>query len=120
LRNLSGTPQGNLHDRRVHFTLRAEAELRQAIHEDAMSMLKKIELNGSNTNDAIVPFDTQYLVRVCGRWRAGTFAQQWHGLTFVNYGSGGIELEAIDEVYEITEAVVDTAATLPVAYLEYA
>jgi len=41
-----------------------------------MPMLKRIDLNGSNTNDAIVAFDTQYLVRVCGRWRAGTFAQQ--------------------------------------------
>jgi len=85
-----------------------------------MPMLKKIELNGSNTNDAIVPFDTQYLVRVCGRWRAGTFAQQRYGLSFVNYGSDGIELEAIDEVYEITEDVVVPAATLPIAYLEYA
>lgn len=85
-----------------------------------MPMLKRIELNGSNTNDAIVAFDIQYLVRVCGRWRAGTFVQQWYGLSFANYGSDGIALEAIDEVYEITEDVVASAAALPVAYLEYA
>ena len=85
-----------------------------------MPMLKRIDLNGSNTNDAIVAFDTQYLVRVCGRWRAGTFVQQWYGLSFANYGSDGIELEAIDEVYEITEDVAATAETLPIAYLEYA
>ncbi|HEY7685596.1 MAG TPA: hypothetical protein VH833_05750 [Gemmatimonadales bacterium] len=85
-----------------------------------MPMLKRIELNGSNTNDAIVAFDTQYLVSVCGRWRAGTFVQQWYGLCFANYGSDGIELESIDAVYEITEDVVATTGNLPAAYLEYA
>jgi hypothetical protein len=82
--------------------------------------LKKIQLNGSNTNDAIVPFETQYLVRVCGRWRAGTFDRQWYGLNFTAYGSEGIELEAIDEVYEITEDVLDTSLTLPALFLENA
>lgn len=83
-----------------------------------MVTLRKIELNGSNTNDVIVPFETQYLVHVCGRWRAGTFDQQWYGLNFTNYGSGGIELEAIDEVYEIADmALLETTPPLPTAYL---
>lgn len=85
-----------------------------------MMTLKKIQLNSSNTNDAIVPFETQYLVRVCGRWRAGTFDRQWYGLNFTAYGSEGIELEAIDEVYEITEDVLDTSLTLPTLFLENA
>jgi hypothetical protein len=82
--------------------------------------LKRIELNGSNTNDAIVPFESQYLVRVYGRWRAGTFDRQWYGLNFTGYGSEGIALEAIDEVYEITEDVLDASPSLPVAFLENA
>ena len=64
-----------------------------------MLTLKHIELNGSNTNDAIVPYESQYLVRVYGLWRAGSFDRQWYGLNFTNYGSEGIELEAVDDVY---------------------
>ena len=83
-----------------------------------MLTLKHIELNGTNTNDAIVPYDGQYLVRVYGRWRAGSFDRQWYGLNFTHYGPEGIELEAIDDVYEITENVVDDVTTLPMAYLQ--
>jgi hypothetical protein len=85
-----------------------------------MVTLKKIQLNGSNTNDAIVPFEHQYLVCVCGRWRAGTFDQQWYGLNFTAYGSEGMELEAIDEVYEITDDVLDAAPVIPAHFLENA
>jgi hypothetical protein len=85
-----------------------------------MTTLKKIRLNGSNTNDTIVPFEKQYLVNVCGRWRAGTFDSQWFGLNFTNYGSEGIELEALDEVYEIADETAEVTTGLPAAYLEYA
>ena len=60
-----------------------------------MPMLKRIELNGSNTNDVIVPLETQYLVSVCGCWHAGAFDRQWYGLNFTNYGSEGIALEVL-------------------------
>ena len=83
-----------------------------------MLALKRIGLNGTNANDAIVPYEAQYLVRVHGRWRAGTFDCQWYGLNFTNYGSEGIELEAIDDVYEITENVADEVTTLPVDYVQ--
>lgn len=83
-----------------------------------MLTLKHIELNGTNTNDGIVPYEAQYLVRVYGRWRAGTFDRQWYGLNFTKYGSEGLELEAIDEVYEIAESVADESTILPVAYLQ--
>jgi hypothetical protein len=83
-----------------------------------MALLRKIELNGTNANDAIVPYDAQYLVKVCGRWRAGIFDRQWFGLNFSNYGSSGIELEAIDEVYEVTEDAVNDTSALPVEYLQ--
>lgn len=83
-----------------------------------MPMLKRIALNGSNANDAIVPFENQYLVLVGGRWRAGTFDRQWFGLNFSNYGSEGVELGAVDEVYEIAEEVLSGTTALPEAYLE--
>ena len=83
-----------------------------------MPRLKQIDLNGTNANDAIVPYEVQYLVKVHGRWRAGTFHSQWFGLTFTNYGSEGMELEAIDEVHEITEDVIDSTAALPTQYLQ--
>lgn len=83
-----------------------------------MVKLRPVELNGTNTNDAIVPYEVEYLIKVHGRWRAGTFDRQWYGLNFVNYGSEGIELEAIDEVYEIIAAVGEDIPTLPVDYLQ--
>lgn len=83
-----------------------------------MALLRKIELNGTNANDAIVPYEAQYLVKVCGRWRAGTFDRQWYGLNFTNYGSSGIELEAIDELYEVTEEAVNETNALPAEYLQ--
>lgn len=85
-----------------------------------MALLRQINLNGTNANDAIAPYEGQYLVKVCGRWRAGTFDRQWYGLNFTNYGSEGIELEAIDEVYEILDAQQAGAAALalPVEYLQ--
>lgn len=83
-----------------------------------MISLKRIDLNGTNTNDAIVPYETQYLVKVCGRWRAGVFDRQWYGLNFSNYGSEGIELEEIDEVFAITEDVLDETSVLPLEYLQ--
>jgi hypothetical protein len=86
--------------------------------ETAMVALKRIDLNGTNTNDTIVAYETQYLVKVCGRWRAGTFDRQWYGLNFSNYGSEGIELEAIDEVYAITEDAMGETSALPLEYLQ--
>lgn len=83
-----------------------------------MVKLRRVELNGTNTNDAIVPFEVEYLTRVHGRWRAGTFDRQWYGLNFTNYGSTGIELEAIEEVYEIVAEVGDDVPTIPVEYLQ--
>jgi hypothetical protein len=85
-----------------------------------MALLRQVNLNGTNANDAIVPYDAQYLVKVCGRWRAGAFDRQWYGLNFTNYGSEGIELEAIDEVYEIIDArsAADEALGLPAEYLQ--
>lgn len=85
-----------------------------------MALLKHVNLNGTNANDSIVPYDAQYLVKVCGRWRAGAFDRQWYGLNFTNYGSEGIELEAIDEVYEIVEAASAGGAApgIPVEYLQ--
>lgn len=85
-----------------------------------MARLRQINLNGTSANDAIVPYEGQYLVKVCGRWRAGTFDRQWYGLNFTNYGSEGIELEAIDEVYEIVDAGLAgaEAVALPANYLQ--
>jgi len=85
-----------------------------------MALLRQINLNGTNANDAIVPYEGQYLVKVCGRWRAGTFDRQWYGLNFTNYGSEGIELEAIDEVYEIVTQVGEDLPTIPAHYVENA
>ena len=83
-----------------------------------MIRLKQVDLNGTNANDAIVPYEVEYLVSVCGRWRAGTFDRQWYGLNFTNYGSEGIELEAIDEVYEIAAETAGEVPIIPADYLQ--
>jgi hypothetical protein len=43
-------------------------------------------------------------VRVEGRWYEGSFSRQWFGWNFDDFGTSGIQLNLLDEVFEIVTA----------------
>ena len=62
--------------------------------------LKKIPVGGSSESSQISP-RRRYRVKIEGTWHEGTFSKQWFGWRFDNYGESGIQLNLIDEVYEV-------------------
>lgn len=66
--------------------------------------LKKIPV-GTSSESSHISARKRYRVKIDGSWYEGTFSRQWFGWQFDNYGSG-IQLNLIDEVYEIVQ---DTA-----------
>jgi hypothetical protein len=62
--------------------------------------LKRIPVGSSSTSSMIDP-RKRYRVRIEDRWYEGTFSKQWFGWNFEDYGSSGIQLNLIDEVFEI-------------------
>jgi hypothetical protein len=66
--------------------------------------LKKIPVGSSSESSHISP-RKRYRVKIEGRWYEGAFTKEWFGWKFDAYGSSGRQLNLIDEVYEIAEAV---------------
>ena len=62
--------------------------------------LKKIPV-GTSSESRHIDSRKRYRVRIQGRWYEGCFSKQWFGWQFENYGSSGLQLNLIDEVYEI-------------------
>ena len=69
--------------------------------------LKPIPLTESSISPHIVTHK-RYRVRIEGRWYEGSFSKQWFGWQFDEYGSSGIQLNLIDEVYEIVSPPLRT------------
>ena len=67
------------------------------------SKLKKIPVGTSSTSSHINS-RKRYRVKIEGRWYEGTFSKQWFGWRFDDYGTAGMQLNLIDEVYEIVPA----------------
>lgn len=44
-----------------------------------------------------------YLVKIYGQWFAGQFSRERYGLSFINWGCGGIQLDSIDLIYELCQ-----------------
>jgi hypothetical protein len=40
-------------------------------------------------------------VKIEGKWYIGSFSKQWFGWKFEGYGNSGMQLNMIDQVYEI-------------------
>ncbi|HZE98509.1 MAG TPA: hypothetical protein VE981_15865 [Planctomycetota bacterium] len=66
----------------------------------ADATLKKIAVGGTSTS-ALIDSRKRYRIRVGDEWFEGSFSKQWFGWQFDNYGSSGIQLNLIDEVYEM-------------------
>ena len=61
--------------------------------------LKRIVV-GSSSKSGDIASRKRYRVRIDGEWYEGQFSKQWFGWQFDGYRSG-IQLNLIDEVYEI-------------------
>ena len=66
----------------------------------AGKQLKKIPVGATSECSQIAP-KKRYRVRIDERWYEGSFSKQWFGWKFEDYGTNGIQLNLIDEVYEI-------------------
>ena len=65
--------------------------------------LRKIRV-GSSSQSSEIHSMKRYRVRIDGRWYEGSFSKQWFGWNFDGYGASGIQLNLIDEVFEIVPA----------------
>ena len=62
--------------------------------------LKKIPV-GSSSESSHIDSRKRYRVKIDGKWYEGSFSKQWFGWKFEGYGSSGMQLNMIDQVYEI-------------------
>ena len=62
--------------------------------------LKKVRV-GTSSESSDINSRKHYRVRIEGGWYEGSFRKEWFGWKFDGYGSSGIQLNLIDEVYEI-------------------
>jgi hypothetical protein len=62
--------------------------------------LKKIPLGTSSLNSHI-DSRKRYRVRIDGKWYEGGFSKAWFGWSFDGYRGTGMQLNLIEEVYEI-------------------
>lgn len=62
--------------------------------------LKSIRLDGTCHNKAITG-KKRYLAYVSGDWYLGRFHKEWYGWNFDGWGGTGIQLDALDKVYEV-------------------
>ena len=62
--------------------------------------LRKIPV-GSSSESSHIDSRKRYRVKIEGRWYEGSFSKQWFGWRFDGYGSSGMQLNLIEQVYEI-------------------
>ena len=62
--------------------------------------LKKIPV-GSSSESSHIDSRKKYRVKIEGKWYEGSFTKQWFGWQFEGYGNSGMQLNMIDQVYEI-------------------
>jgi hypothetical protein len=62
--------------------------------------LKKIPV-GSSSESSHIHSGKRYRVKIQGAWYEGRFTKQWFGWKFEDFGTSGMQLNLIDEVYEI-------------------
>ncbi len=65
-----------------------------------VSRLKEIRV-GSSSESADISSQKRYRVRIDSKWHEGAFRKYWFGWKFEDFGTSGMQLNLIDEVYEI-------------------
>jgi hypothetical protein len=68
----------------------------------AKRKLKKIPVGTSSESSHINP-RRRYRVQIDGKWFEGVFTKRWFGWCFEGPGTSGVQLNLIDQVYEIVE-----------------
>lgn len=66
----------------------------------AKRSLRKVPL-GSSSVSSHIQSTKRYRIRVDDAWYEGSFSKRWFGWNFDDYGTDGIQLNMIDEVFEI-------------------
>jgi hypothetical protein len=74
--------------------------------------LKRIVVGSSSENSSINPH-RKYRVRIGPRWYEGSFAKRWFGWLFLEFGETGMQLNLIDEVFEMPRVVLVRAPAKP-------
>jgi len=62
--------------------------------------LKRIVV-GSSCETSSISSQRQYLVRIGQDWHEGAFTKRWFGWNFEPFGPSGMQLNLIDEVFEL-------------------
>jgi len=62
--------------------------------------LKRIPV-GSSSESPHIRSQKKYRVRIGNKWFEGAFSRQWFGWLFDNFGDTGMQLNLIDEVFEL-------------------
>jgi hypothetical protein len=55
----------------------------------------------AGSKDSRITAEGHYLARIFGEWYMGQFSEQWYGWSFQDWGTSGIQLDAIEDLYEI-------------------
>lgn len=64
--------------------------------------LKRIPVGSSSESCHINP-RRRYRVRIARKWYEGAFSKQWFGWRFDGCGTAGMQLNLIDQVFEVVE-----------------
>lgn len=55
----------------------------------------------SGSKDARIRTNQTYFAKIHGQWCLGTFSEVWYGWNFRNWGTSGIQLDSIEDLYEV-------------------
>jgi len=58
---------------------------------------------GSSSESTQISARRKYSVRIGPQWYEGSFSKRWFGWHFDNFGDTGMQLNLIDEVFEVTK-----------------
>lgn len=62
--------------------------------------LKRIPV-GSSSESSRIDGHKKYRVKIHGSWHEGSFSKQWFGWRFDGYGPSGLQLNLVEQVFEI-------------------
>lgn len=54
-----------------------------------------------SSEDDRIHADRHYFARIYGHWCYGQFVEVWYGWSFDDWGTSGIQLNSIDDLYEV-------------------
>ena len=61
----------------------------------------------AGSKDARIKQDARYFAKIHGSWFFGTFSKQWYGWSFDDWGESGIQLDSIEDLYEVDLSGLD-------------